>query len=558
MATGNGQIVNASLANGSEPTGQLHGGSNGAAPRETTALPPRPLSDGDTLSSGAEQFFGFLKQYTALFAGVASLPLLSSFLDILPPPSLANLKLNLLASVLCFVAFSASFAARGTVASALLSRTFWRLAPLFVSIVLLFASVVTTAFYLSSWVQPPHGRTAPSPDGETPSLSTTAQKPDASPGPGARLPSASIPPPGASVGPAATVVNVTQYFAIHTLFVLALGILLVTLFTQERGPSIQNLIEARLRSRIKELRTFVRNYADFVSLADQNETLKEIGEGFIAQRNAELAALSQGTVEVVGRDLPLVQGQLLEHCKVRFDAVSDRDLGFWLGKRDSYIADEYFRQNIEAIDRGKIVTRIFVITEDDLRHRGEDLRRVLEKHTDASIGWAVAIWSELGPLEPDAALDFATFDDTVAVSYFRDYREGARKFRAVFGTNDPNLREIERQKHQYTNVLTHCWLASGLFLEQRRDMIASVSVDIRRIAENVRRRAERYSKLPTPGDVFLLEATREQSLTEPFGQLLTLFESCQKWRRMDPQAMTRDAVSSDRGNADTRSTSQPA
>jgi hypothetical protein len=110
------------------------------------------------------------------------------------------------------------------------------------------------------------------------------------------------------------------------------------------------------------------------------------------------------------------------------------------------------------------VTRVFLFDDDDLVEHISEVARVLIEQSTIGVAWAVVPFEELDPvpLGGAGALDFAIFNQGAAVSFFRDYRELTRKFRAAFARKRTHpLLLISAMIHN--RLVRHCWLATTAF-----------------------------------------------------------------------------------------------
>lgn len=376
-------------------------------------------------------FIDFAKRYIGLLATVMSVPILASIIGVLSPPA-QNERLSLLSSFICLLAFAACFLLKGPLGKMASSRhDGWRFMPFAMVCLVVCFAIFLTAFYIA-------------------------------------------------YAPTQPFVQIICYLAIYPLFVSALGIILVTSFTQQRSQSIQSIVDARLQEKQKDLLKNIQNYARFHELAQRASPLRSIGDELIRRHDEQLSKLSHGQVEVIGTETTHIQYLLLKYFHKRFDAVSDRDLDFWVLKDDHQIAQGYIQLLREAISRGTTVTRIFIVAERDLTDRYTEIVSVLKNQQADGVGWALAIYEGLSPttMERGIATDFALFEDRdgkKAASFFREYRELTRRFMAVFQTPDNEYR-IKQQEEQYKRILSQCLLVNGTFKEQRQDILAEPTV----------------------------------------------------------------------------------
>jgi hypothetical protein len=497
----------------------------GAAPPPTPA--PAPPRAADTVPPGTEdaRFIAFAKENIGLLASVASVPLLSSATGALKPPMAID-QLTILSSLLCVIVFAACFTLRGVLGAAPKSRHTWvKALPGTISILVVGFGVWQIATYSAAEklyenaskttaplgasgarsvpaVSPqtaPSGAPAPaaggtsaasptgasgtlSPSGPSGATSTTAAS-DPTPATGASG------PPAAAAGASSVVTttaradsaanekppyNLTRqiilFLWIYPTLILALGLILVTNFTQQTARDIQTVIEQTLPNQAAGLLKRIQLIARFYEIGRQpgQERFLRIGEALIEDRNDILQKLSVGMIELGGAEAMHLQQVLVQTFKNSFDAVSCRDLKFWADIGIDEISRNYFRLNLEALKRSDKVTRLLIFDDNELA-RTEDVTKALEHHQRYGIAWAVVPYMDLDPStreeRDDVALDFGLFDDSEVAIYFRDYHSGVRKLRAVFP--GPNREEfLVRQRQRYAELLAQCWLVNSSFLDR--------------------------------------------------------------------------------------------
>lgn len=445
--------------------------------------PPAPVSGTDSDHDGI-QFLQFAKNYIGLLATVASLPLLSSVIGILPPPR-NDSKLALLSSFICVIVFGLCFMLKGLIARLAVSgkmRT--RIALFLLGFTILSVAVYAASLYIGLVpVEAGAGRV----------VESYRQL-----GAGGRV----------SVQQAALL-----YFGVFGLMVLALGLVLITSYTQTVGRQLESLIDSRLAGTTAEprLRDVVSNYAAFYTHASQGAAIREIGDVLLCEYEDQLKLLSHAEVMSVGTSTARLQALLLTKLSRSFVAVSDRDLGFWAGAdvtpdtvADRELAEEYFRLNIQAVRNGTSITRIFLLRDNDIVDHEDDLARVLAQQHNADIAWAVIPFRELDPsLQSETLpLDFGLFDDGAAVSFFRDYRETARKFSAVFRTPE-NEKRIQEQQGVFRRLLGQCWMANQKFIDRYQGEPEM------RLVRKTREMVARRIGVPLEGDQAFLIEVRE-------------------------------------------------
>jgi hypothetical protein len=472
------------------------------------------------------RFIAFAKENIGLLASVASVPLLSSATGALKPPMAID-QLTILSSLLCVIVFAACFTLRGVLGAAPKSRHTWvKALPGTVSMLVVGFGVWQIATYSSAEKlyenatkaaalagatgvrnvpaplppSAPSGASAASATGGSAAASPTGASGAASPsgpsgatsttlasGPSSATGATSPAPSGATGGSslAATTrvetvaiekppYNLTQqiilFLWIYPTLILALGLILVTNFTQQTARDIQTVIEQALPNQAAGLLKRIQLIARFYEIGRQpgQERFLKIGEALIEDRNDILHKLSIGMIELGGAEAMHLQQVLVQTFKKSFDAVSCRDLKFWADIGTDEISRNYFRLNLEALKRSDKVTRLLIFDDNELA-RTEDVTKALEHHQRYGIAWAVVPYMDLDPStreeRDDVALDFGLYDDSEVAIYFRDYHSGVRKLRAVFP--GPNREEfLVRQRQRYAELLAQCWLVNSGFLDR--------------------------------------------------------------------------------------------
>jgi hypothetical protein len=444
------------------------------------------------------QFFDFAKQHIKLVLTVTSIPLISGALGVLPPPN-GESRLNVLSSLICLIMFSGCWLLRGLLRSCVyaegkLGRVLHAV-PFVASGVVLAAAIVATAIYADARTlfegaqkagvesgKPPAAAAAPR--GEDVAKADASTKADA--------PALYIPGLSTNIYPT-TLYGVSLYYlSLYPLYVLGLGLVLVTSFAQFTANSVQHTIDAKLTDEKENIAKVVGDYARFKELCKKDgESLKKVGDKLLQRAFELLGFLSRGELEVAGPQAAEIQGVLMAQYPKQFDAVCDRDVKYW-ARRDQG-AQDYFDRNEEAILRGTTVTRIFVINDRDLDpdldvspRDGDkkavsprsELAKVLKEQHELGVGFGLAIYEELGASvrdETKVALDFGIFhgdgdDDDAAVSFFRDYREERRKYRVVFGAGDQG-HEVQKHRQRFQDIMTRCWLVNTKFCEAHKARI---------------------------------------------------------------------------------------
>ena len=272
---------------------------------------------------------------------------------------------------------------------------------------------------------------------------------------------------------------------------------------------VMSLIAAattELISRDRSRRTFAGAMSNFTSVQDLKYQLREKGNDAFAAVADDLLApafevlegLARGQVNVPENLIMTTFSSMLEAFHERFDAVSNDDLEFWLSNKS--VAPRYLSQNVAAVRRGLLVTRLFIVPERQICESTLHSRlcEVISHQAALGIEWGLAIAEDLEPGLPPGPLDFALFDAGKAMSTFR--REGERRFVAIIDTDGVLRRSDERIANQrvlYTALLTEVWLASGGFAAQhlghKLGVLPQIEADTK--LHNKRAQAARGDKL---------------------------------------------------------------
>jgi hypothetical protein len=505
-----------------------------------SAARPAP-GDSAAAAPGTEdaRFIAFAKENIGLLASVASVPLLSSASGALKPPLQMD-HLTVLSSLLCVIVFAACFTLRGILGSAPLSRSMVvRALPGLASLGLAAAAIYLVASFstLQKMYEPigasaaataTAARTATGPGGPGVTGGAGATGPASSVGtsgsagtggavgtggvtgtggatgasgvagvgstavpaaPGGTTKSAKTDDPtqpkqqstdttsGTERGTEEIRTRVVLFLSIFPTMTLALGLILVTNFTQQTAHDIQTLIEQKLQDQAKPLFERLRLIAQFYEIGrlPGNERFLKIGEELIENRNVFLRQLSLGVIEVGGAEAIKMQQTLVHTFRASFDAVSCCDLDFWANIGTDDMSRSYFRLNLEAVKKSDKVTRLLIFSDTELS-RTQDVVSVLEYHQRYGIAWAVVPYMDLDPStreeDDEVALDFGLFDESQVAIYFRDYQSGSRKLRAVF-PGQARQDFIARQRGRYRDLATQCWLVTGAFASRLESLYQS-------------------------------------------------------------------------------------
>jgi len=233
----------------------------------------------------------------------------------------------------------------------------------------------------------------------------------------------------------------------------------------------------------------------------------------------------------------------------RFDAVSRDELPYWLKDLTDPMAKEYFKAGADLVPKGKFVTRIFLLSRNQIQQR-EILNQVLRKHMLKGIGVAVVSFEQLpGGLQRRAKeLDFAVLDLGSAYFSFRQQEDGyARKMRIVFSKNGANS-DVATKVDLYKELLAHAWLVDQTYIDSQQGLIrellprlkANNNYLLRLIGGNFR-----------PEGDFFITVTTETELCQKIDNLLTLLEITRAAE--EDQPTTQDAQADEHGAHDQKS-----
>lgn len=180
---------------------------------------------------------------------------------------------------------------------------------------------------------------------------------------------------------------------------------------------------------------------------------------FVSDHLVALEKLSTGVISVPEAQLAYAHGILCAKLGKRFDAVSERDLGFWLSAQSA----DYHAVTARAIKGGMKVNRIFILSLREINEHADQIVRVLAKQHAAGIGWGVALAEDLNLAGAVAHLsrDFGLFEGVRAATFFR---KDNRRFEAYFNTAE-NSPMIELQRELFDELIGECWLVNSAFVE---------------------------------------------------------------------------------------------
>ncbi|MBC7784462.1 MAG: hypothetical protein H7144_11550 [Burkholderiales bacterium] len=430
-------------------------------------------SDDVTRSEDA-RFFGFAKSYLAMLSAVGALPLLASAVNVLPAPQVwltddSKVQFAILASFLSLLTFASCRLLAPTLGQ-------WhkngpnlvvKFIPFASASVLAIAGVALTSVYLgnqsgdlvsiklTNFLLP-----NPQPDAEQaaqPAAMTTPIEGKATGGDNADKQNWVI-----------TFSQTLMYLLIYPLFVGSLGIILNTSYMIQGGQDLQSLVERRLSSKADTIIKQVRDYANYTELSEKDNAkpFREIGGELLRYCCDLLSELSRGRVVFRGQTTYL-QELLIRNYHETIEAVSDRDLTFWLGNDDPRLAEDYIQLNNNAVLQGTKIMRIFLLSDEELKDQ-EGVVRMLMQQTRIGVEWGVACYGELGPeiRARSGVLDFMLLNTNACFGYYSG-QDPAREYVAVFNLDSGETREnaaaIFGQRELHSQLLSRIWLATASF-----------------------------------------------------------------------------------------------
>jgi predicted RNA-binding protein with PIN domain len=417
-------------------TPDKNGGPDSAADGSRSSSLPVPGIEAAKGPGEDEEIFSFFKRYIGLLTIVGSLPVITAGIDVLAPPSTAT-KLSAISSFTCIVVLGLCVLFKKSFVTWSVENSWKRaIAPVVASLLLL-GALILTAIYCA-------------PAGATGRVAQTVAKEGT--------------------------LRYLIYLAIFPCFVGALGVTLMASYTQFRGARLEALIDQKVvdPDTNKRLKKTVENYVSVLT-ATADSRIERFNNWILRELDGALAKLNMGYVEVVGPKIDEMQKVLLKHFKQSAYSVSDRDLKFWLNgfcehikSSDELIAKQFLRLNIDAVNKGTKVTRIFIFKDSDFNHNKADIVAVLAKHQEAGIGWAVLIHEELPTHLKSAqqSFDFCLLDEQSAVALLSNYNMDSKRRLYVLLNVPGSLRaRIEEYGALHQQLVAQCWLASKGFCD---------------------------------------------------------------------------------------------
>lgn len=218
------------------------------------------------------------------------------------------------------------------------------------------------------------------------------------------------------------------------------------------GEQLQQVVSARQE---------IRDYSSVLQLkASLAHVYRLTVEELLSEPLKVLSELATAQLHVEEREIERAFRILLAGIRDRYDGVSSSDISFW---RE---ADGHRYLQVQGqIATVHPTTRLFVLSRDEFSSRKGEVRSILEKHADMSIGWAIAFREDI-PVPTDLELDFGLFDGQKAVSYFFRKRRGNREYDVIFHTQGQrvgNDAEIAGRVQLYELILGRALIVSKHF-----------------------------------------------------------------------------------------------
>lgn len=289
--------------------------------------------------------------------------------------------------------------------------------------------------------------------------------------------------------------EVPNWVSIPSLTTAVLGslVLLLMIDHAQTAKRIEKIEDLNLHSRLLGLSQDAFGkidgaLSDYVSIYSQWKYQKRNAPqaadfvlAYTDEHFAMLRELEDGRLKVPPRLQSHVQHLMLRHMNARFDAVSDRDLDYWLQTESS----EYHEAIRSSRRRsGTVVNRIFIFSVAELSQRMKDIEYVLQGQEKCGFGWGIVLWDEIDVLQreaPKVKFDFAFSGDKGVLTYFEKDPNNPRHLHVVLPT-PKHEDEILRQKNLYAHMIGECWLVNHQFAMSYR---AGLTDDQLRIAEAV-------------------------------------------------------------------------
>jgi len=264
---------------------------------------------------------------------------------------------------------------------------------------------------------------------------------------------------------------------LQSITVAVLGLLIVWLMADHRltARRLEQIEDLNLHSRLLglsrealakvdiALSNYVRIYAQWKFQKGSAPAAAEFIRDYMDQHYNMLQSLaSRGRIHVPHRQSSHMQHLILYHMRSRFDAVSDRDLNFWLETQSS----DYHKAIRSAHRRSQtIVNRIFIFSLHELKDRTDDICKVLRVQQQSGFGWGIAIWEEIDDHQRENSenvFDFAFSGIGGVLTYFQKDDRRARSLVVVLPVGD-NSAEMQRQRGLYAHMVGECWLVNEQF-----------------------------------------------------------------------------------------------
>ena len=242
----------------------------------------------------------------------------------------------------------------------------------------------------------------------------------------------------------------------------------------------------------------IRVFGDVLESKAGNRILDPVANRVLSERFRRMTEVSEGRIKLIGNEIFNIMAAMLDSSEI-FHAVSDRDLPLWRPYVSnpglvSY-SEGYKGLNDEAVARGCRVTRILILGARDLANQA-DVVEVLRWHHSVGIGYAIAVYEELPPIDIPGAgtkLDYGYFYS--AAPKLGDLPEAIGTLSSNDGSRLPEMRAnflIPKTEHQiaaateiYPKIFGSCRLVDTVFLNSHSELIESMRPRIERATSSV-------------------------------------------------------------------------
>jgi hypothetical protein len=306
--------------------------------------------------------------------------------------------------------------------------------------------------------------------------------------------------------PATDFIQATIYVLLWPAYAVPLTAILLCLDHKRRKKREVESILAQLTGHYRHIVFALRHIARFESTSQQIPAFAEFGHEILRQTCDAFRDLAHGRILM---DVVHMADSFdkLVNAYDRFDAISVVELPFWGPRGDSF-AQIYYKSCAELPCSGKIATRIFVVSEEELEQFKNLLAKVLIKHIRDGIGVAVVLYEDL----PESLrqlgnnqLDFALWNLAAAWSSFRQ-NEGAVTRKIVIGFSEP---DTAKKLAIYKQILNHALIVDRKFKEAHSTLLT----ELKRVIEERKNRLSRViGGAVTPDGEFFFEISDDREV----------------------------------------------